>query len=163
MSTDTSAAIRRYKKNIEISGIALFIIGVWSVLKFLITVMMGSQSLQDVLQVSDAEMEKYRGVYIVALMIMFALFMLLYLYIARSAIYYANGKKKKKTFMYFAAVLGILSLIGIPFYFVSEDVLKNIDMIIASIMVALSTCFLIFDMLYSSVMMKKLKKIEEGN
>ena len=51
MSTDTSAVIRRYKKNIEISAAALVIIGVWSVLKDFITVMMGVRSLQEILQI----------------------------------------------------------------------------------------------------------------
>ena len=161
MSTDTSAVIRRYKKNIEISAAALVIIGVWSVLKDFITVMMGVRSLQEILQVSDAQIEAHRSAYIVSMIITYLLFMLLYLYISRSAFNYANGRKKKKTFMFIAAALGILTLTGIPYYFTSRDVSKNIDMIIASIMVDLSTCFLIFDMLYSSVRMKRLMMVRE--
>ena len=76
-----------------------------------------------------------------------------------------NLAERNDTIVAEGQVVGIASGLCpcVVVYFVSEDVLKNIDMIIASIMVDLSTCFLIFDMLYSSVMMKKLKKIEEGN
>ncbi len=163
MSTDTCAAVRKYKKNMEISGISLIVIGAWSVLKFCLNILLGEQTFQELLRVSDADMAKYRGVYIVLSVIVFALFMLLYLYLGKSAVMYAVGRKKKKFFLYLAAFTGIAMIAGIPMYFTEKNASDHLNTIIASILVDLSTGFLLFDMVYSSVRLSRLRKAEEGD
>ncbi|MCR4807054.1 MAG: hypothetical protein K5857_05200 [Lachnospiraceae bacterium] len=153
---DDNALIRKYRKNIEVSGLALIIIGAWSVLKTVLTLLLGAKSFQELIGATDSEMEEYRVIYIVTMIMICAVALLFFLYLGTSAVKFSAGRKKKKTFLYIASVFGILTLAGIPLYFTSDDLIQNIDTVLASVLVDLSTCFLIYDMVFSAHRLRKL-------
>ena len=93
---DDNALIRKYRKNIEVSGLALIIIGAWSVLKTVLTLLLGAKSFQELIDVTDSEMEEYRVVYIVTMIVIYAVALLFFLYLGTSAVKFSAGRNKKK-------------------------------------------------------------------
>ena len=86
--------------------------------------------------------------------------LLVHVYIGRSAIKYAKGKKKSMVFIVFTVLITILMISSIPDYFdpaVSEGPNTG-DTDIAAFFVDMTMLFMLFDMLYSAFRLGRLKK-----
>ena len=148
--------IRRYKKNMEVSGRAMLAFGIWSVLKAVITVALGGKTVWELMEISEAEREELGMIFLIIYLIIVLLALFLFIFIGRRAISYARDKHRKKGFLILAAVLLVLDFIGIPGYFTMVKGLDNIDTVIASALVDITTCVALFDMIYSAIRIEKL-------
>lgn len=152
MDEEIKAKIRKYRRNIEISGKVIIAFGLWAVLKFVIQFALDREKLKTVLYIPDIDnalvMLISWGSTIFVLIFVF----LLYYYIGRSAVRFAQGTKKGKAFLVIAFILSVLNIISIPNYFnTGRGTTQNLDTIIASIMVDLTTSFMVFDMIVSAI------------
>ncbi|SFG45807.1 hypothetical protein [Oribacterium sp. WCC10] len=154
---EITVKIRRYKKNIEVSGRAMLAFAIWSVLKGVITIALGGKTVWELMEVSEADKEELGMLLLIVYFILILIAFLLFVYIGRRAISYARDKHRKKGFLIAAAILLILDFIGIPGYFTTTKGLENIDTAIASALVDITTCFALFDMIYSAIRIEKLR------
>ena len=51
MSEETKAQIRKYYNNLEINGLGVIVFGIWSVLKYLINMIMGQTNMEDIVAI----------------------------------------------------------------------------------------------------------------
>ena len=162
ISQETKADIRKYRKNMEIGGITLIAMGVWSVLRFIITFLLGSQNIVDLLGTSYEDFERYKWVYIAAVVLIYTVFFMIYYRIGINAVRYARGKSVKRHLV-LPVLLLIITLLCIPLYFEEGISIENIDTMIASLAIDLTTVFIIFDLIYSSGRLNKIRKETDVN
>lgn len=152
------AQIRRYKRNLEISGKAMILFGLWSVIKFILIIFMSSEAMEDllgdVLELTDGALMLLWAAmsFIMTLVIAFNY------YLGMSAVRYARGEKKSRFFL----VITTLDLVGtvcsLPLYFMAPEGSGNLDTGIASFILDVTTSLILFDILYCIFRVKKLEK-----
>lgn len=155
---DIQAGIRKYRNNIELSGVATIIFGAWSVIKSVTASALQGESLRDYLGLTPGETAFDFVIALVAFFIFSALVMWVHIYIGRSAIKFSRGLSRKKAFLFWSAVLLILTVISIPFYFEDDTFLQTPGTVLASILLDVTQSFVFIDMLVSSVMLRSNEK-----
>lgn len=155
---DLGCRYRKYQKNVEIGGKAIIIFGVWSIIKFIASVLLGQQSLRDLLGIDPNYPEQFMFVLVVIMIVLLALTMVWHAYIGVSAIKYAQGLKKSRFFLVWAALMLVVTVCSIPGYFDPSNNPESLDTVIVSVLVDLSMSFALLDMIYSSFMMTRIKR-----
>ncbi|MCR4740402.1 MAG: hypothetical protein K5886_09130 [Lachnospiraceae bacterium] len=157
MNSETDIELRKYKKNIEVSGFALIIIGMWTTIKYLIMFSLGSDSAKSISSLYHSyDNVIYRIIVIISTALTFIIIFSIYCYIGRSAIKYAAGKKQSTFFLFIALFLLIATIVGIPSYFLIDSEIQGIETVIASILVDISTCIMLYDIISSVFRIRKL-------
>ncbi len=161
MDEARQAQVRRYNRNIETAGGAVIMFGLWAVVRFLITLAMGSSKGVEYFKAyySSEPSDEDLLLTIVIFIVIFSIFIALYLIIGLSAIRYANGKKKKRGFAYCAIIVAVLTLLTLPMYFVDDIPSETIDTILASLLTDVTLVAILFDMARSTFKRDKLLKM----
>ncbi len=158
MDEERNALLRRYRNNIESSGRAIIIFAAWAVLKFIITAAVSKDELKEMMNIAEVDDELVYVVFGIIFFLFMVISFLVFFYIGRSAIKYARGEKKGKGFMFLAFLIGVSSFFSIPSYILQKWSFENFDTIIASVLVDVTMCFIIYDMLISSRRMNRIQK-----
>ncbi len=159
---EIKAALARYRKNIEISGKAMIVFAVWSIGKMLLPFLLGQQGLKETFGIIDPEAEKYMAAIIITDIVIFALILLFYTRLGGGAIRYAAGKSNQKGFFVRAVILMIITVAGLPLYFLLPDFAVVGETMGNTLVTALlldgTTSLALGDMIYSTIRMEKIRK-----
>lgn len=158
MNDSLDANIRKYNRNIEISGVAIMVFAVWNVLKDSLSLFFGAQSMESLLDFSAENIENAEIVMAIAFAISIVVIFAGSFYLGRSAVKFARGEKKSPIFLFWILLLFISNIGSIPDYFkLSAWQGKELDDTLASLLLDVSFCILQFDLLYSSIRVYFLK------
>ncbi len=159
MDEETKVKLRRYRKNIELNGKAMLLVGCWTVVKYFMIICFSDKTIMDLMEVTEEELEEYGAFVIVTFFLIIGIIVLMYVYLGRRAIRYASGKNTKLFFLLFAALFLVLNLLGLPGYFleIKKDI-TQIDTVLAALFVDITTSFALGDMIYSAVQVNRLSK-----
>ena len=165
MDEEILAQIRRYSRNIQISGTVVIVYGIWSIIKFLAPLFLGGSNIAELLGIDELEYEHYGWAAIAVIIVALSIIFWAHYSIGSGALRYAKGKKKSKGFFIGALIFFIITVISMVQYFMSfdggdEDV--YLDEILTSIMMDLTFLFVLFDLMRSTYRVNKLRKLE-GN
>lgn len=163
ISEQTKADIRKYRKNMEIGGATLIIMGVWSVLRFIITFLLGTADIAEMLETSAEDFESYKWIYICMIVLIYTVFFFIYYRAGVNSIRFARGRSGSKRHLVPVTVILILTVLCVPLYFASGFSVENIDTVIASLAIDLTTCFILADIIYCSVRLDNIRKETQVN
>lgn len=162
MDENIKASLRKYKANMEIGGIALIVLGIWTVLKFVITMFLGEgRNINTVFPdgITTEEDRAYLTIFIVVAVIVLSVSTIFHGYLGTSAIRFARGKKKSKFFLLWAVVMFGLTFYSFPGYFRNiADETQNTDTTVASFFLDLILCFILIDIIFCAFKICKLSK-----
>lgn len=153
--------INHLKHNIYISGLGVVLMGFWNVIKVFITLNVGAERFQKdaiIADIPDDEKWIFYLISYVILLVLSAIVIFIHNFVGLNAMRRAKGKKFRKSYILAAIIFFIVVFCGIPSYFTNLKDLKNIDSVIAAVIVDLTLIFILGDIIISSF---KLKKIEE--
>ncbi len=163
MDEDTKARMRRYNRNIEISGLVVIVYGFWTVIKFLIPVIIGTSKVFQLLEMDPQEYEEDKWIIFLILVGLFGVMILSHYFLGRMAISYARGKRNKIGFLILAVIILVSTVTFLPEYLTEIQTLKTFedwDNIIAEFMVDMTLIFVLCDMVISTFRVRKLRKLE---
>lgn len=152
--------IRKLKHNLYISGIGVIALGIWGCLKATMTLYLSEGGL-DTLGIDAEILPLYWGVLLIMLIVLNVIIIAFHLFVGLNAMRAGKKGNKKKAYLYVAAFMGLITLATI-----AGDIepargdLTQIDVVIASILVDLMFIFIVFDIIYSSVKIGKLEKLQ---
>ena len=66
MDEETKVKLRRYRKNIELNGKAMLLVGCWTVVKYFMIICFSDKTIMDLMGVTEEELEEYGVVVSVA-------------------------------------------------------------------------------------------------
>lgn len=153
--------IRKLKHNLYISGIGVILLGVWGCLKATMTLYLSGDGL-DTSGIEEEALPIYVGIVIAILLIINVIIMAFHLYVGLNAMKEGKKENKKIVYLFVAGFMGVLSLLTIAgdIAFIRDNI-SQIDLVIASFLVDFTFLFIIVDIIYSSVKIRKLEK--QGN
>ncbi|MBR4759060.1 MAG: hypothetical protein IK078_02790 [Lachnospiraceae bacterium] len=155
--------LRRYRKNLTLSGQGYIAFSVWTCMKLFMIYTMRREDMQSLIDAVNVESydevaQTFVFVTVVVVLSLIALTsVLVHVGIGISAIKYSCGTKKKRGFLVAAGFFMILNIIGIPGYFINPK--TGLDTIIASVSVDLTLAYILFDMIYCT---GKIRKIQQS-
>ena len=156
MNSD-KAKLRKYEDDLNISGAGVIIMGAWGIVRILIEIFLGTKD--------QLNFEESDPVYIVAgivgvlaiIAVVGFIVMKVHLYIGLNAMRAAKGKPYKKGYFTAAVIILILSIVGMATYKEELQDLDNLDTTIASMLVDLTTIYILAVIIISSKKIKELK------
>ena len=156
---NNDSRIRQYRSRIILSGTGVIILTVWDLLKILFSLLTDSgvkDYLKDGLSGEKTVLAKW--VLLISVSILFSVIVFLHAYLGISAISYGRDTGKGWGFLLLALILGIVTLCTIPEYFdiSSEYNLEHSGL--AALLLDLTFCLILFDMIYSAVRIHLLEK-----
>ena len=158
MSDEIGAKIRKYTHDIRICGMGVIVLSLWNGFKFFLTFYFGEKTFREVIGLED-DLGSLETMFVYVFFCMFfAIFLIFLCSLGISAIRYSVGKKKRWGFLIIVAIMGVLNIISIPQYFIS-DAQEALDTKIASILIDITTAYIYFDMVYAAIKVKKLKRV----
>lgn len=156
---NSKALIRRYEDDLYVSGVGIMIMGVWTVVKIIMELFLGSDFDFNL----EAEDPRLRIVAIIVIGLILAILMFLilklHLYIGLNAVRVAKGKKFKKGYCTAAKIMLVLTILGMGTYTSMFDKPESIDTQLASMLVDLTTIYIFVILIIST---NKLNKLKEG-
>ena len=164
MDEDSKAKLRRYNRNIEISGMAMIFYAYWSVVKFFAPIVIGGTNAAEYIGIDMNDYLANKALAWIAVVLTLGILFSVYYFLGKSAVKYARGKKRRKGFIVYAAIVFLVTAIGMIDY--PEELLKirhisDADSVVASFVVDLTLLFMLFDMMYSTIRGSKFRKMEE--
>lgn len=155
--------INHLKHNMYVSGMGVVLLGFWSIIKTIISITLGAQLYTEE-QLSEIPEDEITIVYVLAYIFIIIVLLLIFLFhshIGLNAMRRAKGKKFKKAYFFWSIFFLIFLLLGMPSYFIQLEDLWDIDSVIAAILVDLTLSFLLIDIIYSSIKIKKFELKKE--
>ncbi|SFP98269.1 hypothetical protein SAMN04487928_11429 [Butyrivibrio proteoclasticus] len=157
MNENIKVQLKKYRTNIETGGIVLIMSGLWGLLKFLMSLAVGAQTLMSILDLSREEYEHLRFFILSFIFISFGAILFFHFIVGLSAIRYAHGKSSKTRFLIWTILLLVINFVCLPLYFYpTEDSVE--DSTIVSFFVDLTLCICLFDLNASTIKLRKLLK-----
>lgn len=159
MDEEVKARFRKCKKNLELSGKAMIAFSLWALIKSFIPIIMRQKTLNEILMISEYEMEEYRVLlYVLFIGILFVV-TLFYLKLGVGAINYSIGKRKKKGFLIMAFIVLVVTIATFPFYLIGFGIGNTDgDTTITSMIMDITLIVAIIDMISSTFTIDKLRK-----
>ena len=155
------ALLRRHEDNLNVCGMGVIILGAWGVLKVIMQAFMEAKDIfQFDLEVTDEEkaVTLLAVIAIVAILILLsALIFLFHIYIGRNAMKNAKGQPYKKGYFVWAVILLVLSVLGMLTYVDEIKETENLETTIASIIVDLTTIYILVDLVMSTQKIKQIR------
>ncbi len=155
-----NAKLRRYEDDLNVCGFGIILLGAWSVLKLNIQLL---SYAKEILKLEKFE-EYDRSVFFVSFALAIVLFVVLSLlvcwpnyYIGRNAMKAAKGQAYKKGYFTWTVILLVLSVLGLIPYKDSIMDLSNIDITIASLLVDLTTIYILGTILVATRKIREIK------
>lgn len=159
---ETKKSIKKCESNITITGLGVLVFGMWSVLKFIIQTIYGvdvSAQLAE-LDVESHEDKLFTMLFVIIFLAIIAFAILLFhSYVGIKAIGYGRGVSSKRGFLIPAGVMAVLNVVSVIMYFRPKDGTLNFDdTMIAALLVDITLCYILFDMIFSAIRLGILKK-----
>ncbi len=155
------ALLRRQEDNLNVCGMGVIILGAWDVLKVIMQAFMEAKDIfQFDLEVTDEEkaVTLLVVIAIVAILILLsALIFLFHIYIGRNAMKNAKGQPYKKGYFVWAVILLVLSVLGMLTYVDEIKETENLETTIASIIVDLTTIYILVNLVMSTQKIKQIR------
>ena len=155
------ALLRRHEDNLNVCGMGVIILGAWDVLKVIMQAFMEAKDIfQFDLEVTDDEkaVTLLVVIAIVAILILLsALIFLFHIYIGRNAMKNAKGQPYKKGYFVWAVILLVLSVLGMLTYVDEIKETENLETTIASIIVDLTTIYILVNLVISTQKIKQIR------
>ena len=153
--------LRKYEDNLYVCGMGVIILGAWDVLKLIMQVILDAKDLFNITaDVKEDERGLALGIIIAAVVIVFLLSILIFLvhvYIGRNAMKAAKDQPYKKGYFVWAIIILILSVLAMYFYVDDFMEMKHIKTTIASIIVDITSIYILAVVVVTTVKIKKLK------
>ena len=141
-----NAKLRRYEDDLNVGGYGIIILGAWSVLKLIIQILSYYKEIGNLEEFVDYDKTllfvAYVSVMAVIVLLALAVFCV-HLYIGRNAIKAAKGHTYKKGYYVWTVILLVFVVLGLYFYKDSIRDLSKFDTTIASIIVDLTTIYIL--------------------
>jgi hypothetical protein len=158
-----NALLRRYEDNLNVCGMGVIILGAWDVLKVIMQLMMNMKDLVSEMlnEVDESEQGIALGVIIaiiaVAIVITAVIFLIHY-YIGMNASRAAKGLPYKKGYYVWAIILLVVSILGMYTYVEDIKDIENIETTIASIIVDITSIYILISVVVATRKIKELKQ-----
>ena len=158
MNEESLVALRKYNRNIELSGGAMILFSIWAELKILLPALVGQQKIEEIIGITGEEVVGSSVVGVAITIFVFGYILIFHFRLGREAIKYGRGIRQKKGFLVRAFILLIINIISVPFYFFEEYYLADIDTLIASLLVDITNISILLDMIISTFKADKIRK-----
>jgi hypothetical protein len=154
------AKLRKYEDDLNVSGAGVIIMGIWSIVRILIEIFLDKKALVE-LQ-ADEHVSDTMAIVLSLLIIALIAFivMKIHLYIGLNAMRAAKGKEHKGGYFIAAIIFLILSVASLASY--KEDLQGEdpIDVVITSMLVDLTTIYVLAVVAIATLKIKKLREKE---
>lgn len=161
INDDNSIMKRRYSNRLKMAGRAIIIFGLWQSLQVIILFILNYDTIaSEVMEGVDADVSSINTIYValvIAIILVVGFPFLVNLYMGLSAMGEAKGKKKTPVYLVICALSFIFSLSSI--FLSNKD--NYIELVIASLIVDITFCIACIDVIYSSIRLRKYRKIKE--
>ena len=153
--------LRKYEDNLYVCGMGVIILGAWDILKLIMQVILESKYMFNVTADVKAEDRGLAQVIMIAavviVLLLSILIFLVHVYIGRNAMKAAKGQPYKKGYFVWAII--ILALLVLGMYFYVDDIIemKHLKTTIASIIVDITSIYILATVVVTTVKIKKLK------
>lgn len=162
--------LRKYEDDLDVCGFGVIILGAWGFLKAMMQIFMdtGDGSVFTLEMDFDTQKEKMAGIIIliliVALIVLFAfLIFFIHYYIGSNASKVAKGLPYKKGYYVWAIIILVLTVLGMGAYGDEIKDVDHIDTTIASMIVDMTTIYILGSVVYASRKVKKLREALSQN
>lgn len=163
MNEKNMVSIRKYRRNVGICGVGLIAFSFWSIIKIIIMMVMGDDGFKDIMGIEDAVWEESKYIFLAAVLIIYMIFFMLNLFVGIGAIHFSNGNIGGRIFIIMAVIDFLVQVFGLPTYFMPEVYETYPLTQTASIVIDMTFCFILFDLIYSSFKTVRLtKRLDEG-
>lgn len=154
--------LRRYEDDLNVSGTGVILMGGWAVVRVLIEVFLQTKPSEELAKEAPEDRLPILLIVIGMVVIVSAVVMTIHLYIGLNAMRAAKGVKHSRGYYYAAIILLILSVFGLFSYKEEIKDIENIDTTIASILVDLTTIYILAVTVISTRRIRSIKKSEAG-
>lgn len=160
MSDITPTRLRRARGDLKISGLAYMAFGIWSILKIAIELATGIVSPISLDMYAEYSSSIIFISLVIAMFIISGVILILHFYIGFSALRFVKNPRSSRKFLYTAIFILIFYLIEIPVLIFSVLFLNDPsqDTTIASVLLEITTAFVLFDLIRSGFMLSKAAK-----
>ncbi len=153
------AKLRRYEDNLNVCGYGVIILGAWDIMKVIMQLLM---ELKDTFNFEMSKDDQAVAALVIAVIVagfllVFFLIFEVHLFIGLNASRAAKGLPHKKGYLAAAIILLMLTIAGMASYIDEIKDVENIDTTIASIIVDLTTIYILATVVSSTSKIKKLK------
>ena len=148
--------IRKYRDDLNVCGLSVIVLGVWSVVKAIIELF--TEFKNDLTLEADTEAERIFGYVLIILLfgVIAALIMWLHLYVGLNAMKAARGQPHKKKYFAACIILCVLTIASLGTYFEDFKDLEKIDTTSAALLVDLTTIYIFIVVIISTYKLRKL-------
>jgi len=158
-NVDINVQIRRLSHNIVTDGFGVMIFALWGFFKVALALMYDGIDMSFMEDVEvDIDREALEIVGKVIFVALFASLNLLQLYLGRCAVKYGRGLRKKWGFLVLAILYAVVIFMEIPSYFRDPEAYSQVDASIAAVMIDVTIVLILFDMVYSAIRLRLIKK-----
>ncbi len=164
MNSDKSK-LRKYQDDLDVCGFGIIILGAWSVVKLVMQIFLDSDSFFDFGLEDLGSTEEEQAVAAVAILGIIALLLVLSViiflirfYIGRNASKAAKEQPYKKGYYVWAIIFLVLDVASMYTYVDEIKDLENIETTIASLVVDLTTIYILANIVIATNKIKSLKK-----
>ncbi|MCR5788684.1 MAG: hypothetical protein K6G83_02240 [Lachnospiraceae bacterium] len=159
---DDKVLLRRYQDDLNVGGYGVILLGAWTVLKIILEILVEFRGDGGLDLPEFNQDEKIIVVVVIALiaagfLLISLLIFRIHLYIGLNASRAAKGQPYKKGYYTGAVILFVLSVLGISLYGNDIQDLDTIDTTIASIIVDLTTIYVLGTVIVSTNRIKALQ------
>ena len=156
-----NAKLRRYEDDLNVGGFGIIILGVWSVLKLFMQILSRGKevfNVEELMNYDKIVIYISFAIVIVGLIILALLVFWLHIYVGLNAMKAAKGQAYKKGYVFWAVIHLLLILPGLFSY--KDSIVSDwtkIDTILASMIVDLTTLYILGTILVASWKIRQLK------
>ncbi len=152
-----NAVLRRYEDDLYISGTGVIVMGIWSIIKTVMGIFLEADS--PIFAEIDDEFGKTMTIVITVLLLVIisALILKLHLYVGLNAMRASQGKTHKRGYLAVSVIMLMLTLVSVAAYKEKISDIGNIDTVIASMLVDLTTAYIFVLLIVSAYRIRKYK------
>ena len=155
-----NAKLRRYEDDLNVCGFGIILLGAWSALKLNIQILSHAKEILKLEQFVEYDGTILFLSFAIAMVLIVILSLLVWwphFYIGRNAMKAAKGQPYKMGYVAWAVILLVLSVLGILSYKDSIQDLLNIDTTIASLLVDLTTVYILGTIVVATRKIREIK------
>ena len=153
------AKLRKHRSRLKISGYAVIAFGLWSIIRIFLMRYFDPLSFEAMLgEETDIPREFYDEVVFTGLLVFLAFYLLYRFFVGRAAIREGSGNRRKMLYVFFALLYGLISVCGDIHYTVLLFSQGGRLIGLTDILVDLSACVAMFEIVYSAAAIRVLEK-----
>ncbi|MCR4611612.1 MAG: hypothetical protein K5644_06910 [Lachnospiraceae bacterium] len=158
---ENSVMLRRHRNRLSMSGMAMIIFSIWSVIRYTIIILQNKDDYNFHLDLDEGTPTTVKFIGYAILLLLTILFLtwgvLPTLLLGRAAIKVGKGKKKSVVYLVFTAIYIVISILPYAFGEVFEDN-QNLILLIVTIILDITMFGACIDILYSGIKVRICEK-----